>query len=45
MRWLAAQYFDSPEFAGFVPKSQVFRRQIIESLGTLDELVSAWRRC
>jgi integrase len=31
VRWLAAQYFGSPEFAGFVPKSQVFRRQIIES--------------
>jgi integrase len=31
MRWLATQYFGSPEFAGFVPKSQVFRRQIIES--------------
>lgn len=31
LRWLAVQYFGSPEFAGFVPKSQVFRRQIIES--------------
>lgn len=29
VRWLAVQYFGSPEFAGF--KSQVFRRQIIES--------------